>query len=47
MNTVIRTIVDRKDNGNRKIIFATFKGEIDYLQEQLHKKRSQCEIYRR
>tara|TARA_R110002012_G_scaffold91139_1_gene222239 strand:+ start:114 stop:1490 length:1377 start_codon:yes stop_codon:yes gene_type:complete len=35
MNTVIRTIVDRKDNGNRKIIFATFKGEIDYLQEQL------------
>ena len=35
MNTVIRTILDRKDNGNRKIIFATFKGEIDYLQEQL------------
>ena len=37
MNTVIRTIVERKDNGNRKIIFATFKGEIDYLQEQLQR----------
>ena len=35
MNMVIKTVLGRKDNGNRKIIFATFKEEIDYLQERL------------
>lgn len=37
LNAVIRTILGRKENGNRKIIFATFKGEIDYLQEELER----------
>jgi len=35
MNKVIETLVSRKDNGNRKIVFTTFKEEIDYLRNQL------------
>ncbi len=35
MNSVTNTILERKNNGNKKIIFANFKGEIDYLQEFL------------
>lgn len=35
MDKVIDTIVSRKNNGSRKIIFTNFKGEIDYLVEKL------------
>ena len=35
MNSVTNIILERKNNGNKKIIFANFKGEIDYLQEFL------------
>ena len=35
MDTVINKIVERKDNGNRKIIFSNFHDEIDYLKQRL------------
>ena len=35
MDSVIQTILTRKDNGNRKIVFANFRGEIDYLKQTL------------
>jgi SNF2 family DNA or RNA helicase len=35
MYMVIENLVSRKDNGNRKIVFTTFKEEIDYLRNQL------------
>jgi SNF2 family DNA or RNA helicase len=35
MDTVVKTIVSRKDNGNRKIIFTNFKEEIDHLKTSL------------
>lgn len=35
MDKVIDTIVSRKNNGNRKIVFTNFKGEIDYLVEKI------------
>ncbi len=35
MDSVIDRIVERKDNGNRKIIFTNFKGEIDFIQKKL------------
>ena len=35
MDSVIQTILARKDNGNRKIVFANFRGEIDYLKQTL------------
>jgi SNF2 family DNA or RNA helicase len=35
MDSVINHIVERKDNGNKKIIFTTFRGEIDHIQSQL------------
>jgi len=37
MDKVIHTIVSRKNNGNRKILFTNFKGEIDYFMEKLTK----------
>ena len=35
MNGVINKIVERKENGNKKIIFTNFKGEIDHLKTRL------------
>jgi SNF2 family DNA or RNA helicase len=35
MDAVVNTIVSRKENGNRKIIFTNFKEEIDHLKEVL------------
>ena len=35
MDNVVDVIVNRKDNGHRKILFTNFKGEIDYLVEKL------------
>lgn len=35
MNGVINKILERKNNGNRKIIFTNFKGEIDHLKTRL------------
>lgn len=35
MDSVVNGILERKDNGNRKIIFTNFRGEIDYIQQQL------------
>jgi SNF2 family DNA or RNA helicase len=32
---VVRTILSRKDNGKRKIVFCHFRGEIDYIQARL------------
>jgi SNF2 family DNA or RNA helicase len=32
---VVRTILSRKDNGKRKIVFCHFRGEIDYIQSRL------------
>lgn len=34
-NAVIEKIVERKDNGKKKIIFCHFRGEIDYIKAQL------------
>ena len=31
----MRTILSRKDNGKRKIVFCHFRGEIDYIQSRL------------
>jgi hypothetical protein len=31
----VRTILSRKDNGKRKIVFCHFRGEIDYIQSRL------------
>lgn len=35
MNAVLRTIAERKDNGNNKIIFSYFHHEIDYLEKNI------------
>jgi SNF2 family DNA or RNA helicase len=35
MDSVIDRIVERKYNGNRKIIFTNFKGEIDFIKNKL------------
>lgn len=35
MDSVIDCIVERKCNGNRKIIFTNFKGEIDFIKKKL------------
>ena len=35
ISKVVRTILSRKDNGKRKIVFCHFRGEIDYIQERL------------
>lgn len=35
MDCVIKKIKERKDNGNKKIIFSNFHGEIDYLKKSL------------
>jgi SNF2 family DNA or RNA helicase len=35
INTILKTLEDRKDNGNNKIIFTHFRHEIDYLEEKL------------
>jgi SNF2 family DNA or RNA helicase len=35
MDSVVNTLVSRKDNGNRKIIFTNFSGEIDHLKNAL------------
>lgn len=35
MDSVIETILSRKNNENRKIIFTNFRGEIDYLKRTL------------
>ena len=32
---VVRTILSRKDNGKRKIVFCHFRGEIDYIQARI------------
>ena len=34
-NAVIEKIVERKDNGKKKIIFCHFRGEIDYIKAEL------------
>ena len=38
LDNVIHRIVERKDNKNNKIIFANFKGEIDYIKQELTSK---------
>lgn len=35
INCVVRTILSRKDNGKRKIVFCHFRGEIDYIKARL------------
>ena len=35
ISKVVRTILSRKDNGKRKIVFCHFRGEIDYIQQRL------------
>lgn len=35
MNGVVKKIIERKNNGNKKIIFTNFKGEIDHLKSRL------------
>jgi SNF2 family DNA or RNA helicase len=35
ISKVVRTILSRKDNGKRKIVFCHFRAEIDYLQARL------------
>ena len=35
MNGVVKKIIERKHNGNKKIIFTNFKGEIDHLKSRL------------
>ena len=35
MDSVIQSIIARKDNKNRKIVFTNFRGEIDYLKKSL------------
>ena len=35
MDSVIKKIVERKANGNRKIVFANFKDEIDHIKSRL------------
>ena len=35
MDSVINKIIERKANGNRKIVFANFKSEIDYIKSSL------------
>jgi superfamily II DNA or RNA helicase len=35
ISKVVRTILSRKDNGKRKIVFCHFRAEIDYLRERL------------
>lgn len=35
ISKVVRTILLRKDNGKRKIVFCHFRGEIDYIQSRL------------
>jgi SNF2 family DNA or RNA helicase len=35
ISKVIETILGRKDNGKRKIVFCHFRGEIDYIKERI------------
>ena len=35
MDGVMKKIIERKDNKNKKIIFTNFRGEIDHLKERL------------
>ena len=35
ISKVVRTILSRKDNGKRKIVFCHFRGEIDYIQARI------------
>ena len=35
ISKVVRTILSRKDNGKRKIVFCHFRAEIDYIQSRL------------
>ena len=35
MDDVIKKVIERKDNNNRKIIFTTFKDETDYIKKTL------------
>ena len=35
ISKVVRTVLSRKDNGKRKIVFCHFRGEIDYIQTRL------------
>jgi SNF2 family DNA or RNA helicase len=35
ISKVVRTILSRKDNGKRKIVFCHFRGEIDHIQARL------------
>ena len=35
ISKVVKTILSRKDNGKRKIVFCHFRGEIDYIQARL------------
>jgi SNF2 family DNA or RNA helicase len=35
ISKVVRTILSRKDNGKRKIVFCHFRGEIDYIQSRI------------
>ena len=36
LDTLVKFISERKDNGNKKIIFCFFKSEIDYIYQQLN-----------
>lgn len=42
LNAVIKTILERKENKRRKIIFCHFKREIDILEERLSSKGLKC-----
>ena len=36
LDTLVKFISERKDNGNKKIVFCFFKNEIDYIYQQLN-----------
>jgi len=37
LNKIIEKLLERKDNGNKKLVFCTFKLEIDYIENRLLK----------
>lgn len=37
LDSVLHSIIQRKDNGNRKLIFCHYRGEIDYIKDYLIK----------
>ena len=45
MDVVLRTILDRKDNGKAKLVFCHFRGEIDYIHTILSSQNVKTETF--